>query len=52
MLPDETGGLDPVPPSGGGPVPEPELERLSSILREFNDLFGAIAWQDNDRVIS
>ena len=31
-------------------MPEPELERLSSILREFNDLFGAIAWQDTDRV--
>ena len=39
-----------MPPSGGGHVPEPELERLSSILREFNDLFGAIAWQDTDRV--
>ena len=31
-------------------MPVPELERLSSILREFNDLFGAIAWQDTDRV--
>ena len=50
VLPDETGELDPVPPSGGGHLPEPELERLSSILREFNDLFGDIAWQDNDRV--
>ena len=50
LLPDENAEIEPVPPSGGGHVPEPELERLSSILREFNDLFGAIAWQDTDRV--
>ena len=50
LLPDENAEIAPVPPSGSGHVPEPELERLSSILREFNDLFGAIAWQDTDRV--
>ena len=50
LLPDENAEIAPVPPSDGGHVPEPELERLSSILREFNDLFGAIAWQDTDRV--
>ena len=50
LLPDENAEIEPVPPSGGGHVSEPELERLSSILREFNDLFGAIAWQDTDRV--
>ena len=50
LLPDENAEIAPVPPSGGGHVPEPELERLSSILREFNDLFGAIAWLDTDRV--
>ena len=43
LLPDENAEIEPVPPNGGGHVPEPELERLSSILREFNDLFGAIA---------
>ena len=42
LLPDENAEIAPVPPSGGGHVPEPELERLSSILREFNDLFGAM----------
>ena len=50
LLPDENAEIEPVPPIGGGHVPVPELERLSSILREFNDLFGAIAWQDTDRV--
>ena len=50
LLPDENAEIEPVPQSGGGHVPVPELERLSGILREFNDLFGAIAWQDTDRV--
>ena len=50
MLPDEDAEIGPVPPSGGGERPEPELERLSNILKAFNDLFGNIAWQDLDRV--
>ena len=50
MLPDEDAEIGPVPPSGGGQRPEPELDRLSNILKAFNDLFGDIAWQDLDRV--
>ena len=50
LLPDEDGEIDPVPASGGGHVPEPELDRLSNILKTFNDLFGDIAWDDRDRV--
>ena len=50
MLPDEDAEIDPVPTSGGGHVPEPELDRLSNILKTFNDLFGDIAWDDRDRV--
>ena len=50
LLPDEDAEIDPVPTSGGGHVPEPELDRLSNILRTFNDLFGDIAWDDRDRV--
>ncbi|MEM3883159.1 MAG: hypothetical protein QXO23_07240, partial [Candidatus Methanomethyliaceae archaeon] len=30
--------------------PEPELDRLSNIIKEFNDLFGNIVWTDKDRV--
>ena len=26
------------------------MERLSNILREFNDRFGNIAWQDQDKI--
>ena len=50
MLPDEDAEIEPVPASGGGQRPEPELDRLSNILQAFNDLFGDIAWQDRDRV--
>jgi type I restriction enzyme R subunit len=34
----------------GGGRGEPELDRLSSILKSFNDQFGNIAWTDNDRI--
>ena len=51
VLADENAEIAPVPPDGGGRVAEPELERLSTILREFNDLFGAIEWNDADRVL-
>jgi type I restriction enzyme R subunit len=38
------------PTSGGGRKPEPELDRLSNILKTFNDQFGNIPWTDADRV--
>ena len=50
LLPDEDAEIEPVPTSGGGQRPEPELDRLSNILQAFNDLFGDIAWEDRDRV--
>ena len=49
-LPDEDAEIDPAPAAGGGQAPEPELDRLSNILRTFNDLFGDVAWDDADRV--
>ena len=50
LLPDEDAEVDPVPTAGGGSRTEPELDRLSNILKTFNDLFGDIAWEDVDRV--
>ncbi len=50
MLPDEDAEIDPVPGAGGGHRGEPELDRLSNILRTFNEHFGDIQWQDADRV--
>ncbi len=49
-LPDEDAEIEPVPTTGGGHLPEPELDRLSNILSDFNDLFGDIDWDDADRV--
>ena len=42
--------IDPVPTGGGGGVSEPVPEKLSIILDEFNQLFGAIDWQYPDDV--
>ena len=50
QLPDSEAELEPVPTSGGGFRPEPELDRLSNILKTFNDQFGNIAWTHADRV--
>lgn len=50
QLPDADAEIDPVPTSGGGYKAEPELDRLSNIIKSFNDLFGNIPWTDGDRV--
>ena len=50
MLPDEDAEIDPVPTSAGGRHTDPELDRLSNIIRVFNDLFGDIQWEDADHV--
>jgi type I restriction enzyme R subunit len=50
QLPDSDAEIEPVPMSGGGHRPEPELDRLSNILKVFNDQFGNIPWTDADRV--
>jgi type I restriction enzyme R subunit len=49
-LPDEDAEIGPVPTSGGGGKPEPEIDRLSNIIKAFNDQFGNIAWKDVDRI--
>ncbi len=42
--------IEPVPTTGGGHKPEPELDRLSNIIKAFNEQFGNIPWTDADRV--
>ena len=49
-LPDEDAEVGPVPTSGGGRKPVPELDRLSNIIKAFNDQFGNIDWTDADRI--
>ncbi len=48
-LADVDAEIAPVPTDGGGRKPEPDLDRLSNILRTFNDNFGTL-FADTDRV--
>ena len=50
QLPDADVEIEAVPTTGGGRKPEAELDRLSNILKTFNDQFGNIPWSDADRV--
>ena len=50
QLADEDAEIEPVPTEGGGQKPEPEMDRLSNIVKEFNDQFGNIAWKDQDKI--
>ena len=50
QLADKDAGIKPVPATGSGHSPEPELDLLSNILKTFNDQFGDIPWEDGDRV--
>ena len=49
-LPDQNAEIGPVPTSGGGSKPEPELDHLSNIVKAFNDQFGNIDWKDGDKI--
>jgi type I restriction enzyme R subunit len=49
-LPDEDAAIGPIPMAGRGYTTEPELDRLSNILKTFNGQFGNIEWTDSDRV--
>jgi type I restriction enzyme R subunit len=42
--------IEPVPAEGGGRKPQPELDRLSNILKTFNEHFGTL-FTDADRVV-
>lgn len=50
QLPDQDGEIGPVPLDGGGHRAEPELDRLSNILKSFNEQFGTL-FTDGDRII-
>ncbi|MGD9983452.1 MAG: type I restriction endonuclease subunit R [Porticoccaceae bacterium] len=48
-LADADAEIDPVPTESGGGRPEPELDRLSNILKSFNERFGTL-FSDTDRI--
>ncbi|MBF8276151.1 MAG: box helicase [Candidatus Brocadiaceae bacterium] len=49
-LPDDDAEIDPILEEGRGKKAEPELDRLSNIIRAFNDQFGNIDWKDADKI--
>ena len=50
ILDDADAEVDPVPVGKVGHIVEPELDLLSVILSDFNDMFGNINWNDADNV--
>jgi type I restriction enzyme R subunit len=50
ILEDEDAAIEPVPLGGAGGKSDPELEKLSAILKEFNDQFGNVSWEDAGRI--
>ncbi len=50
VLDDANAEIEPVPTSGGGRKAEPELDRLSNIVRSFNEMWGGIEWNDTDKI--
>ena len=50
LLPDQDAEIEAVPARSPRGKSEPELDKLSNILKAFNDLFGNIQWTDQDRI--
>ncbi len=50
-LADNDAEIGPVPVSGGGAKPDPKLDRLSNILKQFNEMCGTL-FDDSDRVLA
>lgn len=50
LLPDKNAEIEPIPVSGGGRKPEAKLDRLSNILKGFNEQFGTL-FTDSDRIM-
>jgi len=49
-LNDADAEIEPVPTGAAGGRFEPEMDQLSSVVREFNERFGATDFRDQDRV--
>lgn len=42
--------IAPPPPGGGGGSGTPDIDKLSNIIKAFNDMFGNIEWKDGDKI--
>ncbi|EGT3953503.1 type I restriction endonuclease subunit R [Clostridioides difficile] len=49
-LADEDAEIAPVPAGSAGHIVNPEMDYLSMILNDFNDMFGNIDWKEPDNV--
>jgi type I restriction enzyme R subunit len=49
-LADADAEIEPVPTGAAGGRPEPDVDQLSSVIRDFNERFGATEFRDQDRV--
>ena len=49
-LENENSEITPLPVGSGAGKPEPEMDTLSSIVQNFNDLYGNIEWKNRDEV--
>lgn len=49
-LEDKDAEIEPTPTGGSGFKPEPEPDKLSNIIRSFNELYGNIEWKDADKI--
>lgn len=50
QMQDADGKVEPAPTGGGGGRPDPEIDKLSNIVKVFNDQFGNIDWKDADKI--
>ena len=49
-LENEDTSVKPIPVGTGGGKPQPEMDALSSIVKDFNDIYGNIEWKNRDEV--
>ncbi len=49
-LADQDAEVQPPPPTTGGYLVEPQMARLSDIVKNFNDHFGNVEWRDADKI--
>jgi type I restriction enzyme R subunit len=49
-LENENSNVNPIPVGTGGGKPQPEMDALSSIVKDFNDIYGNIEWKNRDEV--
>ena len=50
VLENQNTEVAPIPVGTGGGKPEPEMDALSNIIKDFNDTYGNIEWKNRDEV--